>query len=142
AWLLVTAVLSRRSSAEPGSNDACPVDLPEGDDVRESYDEHGRLTRQLRFLKAQLVGEAIIAYDKSGHPTQRIETTAGHTKIARTAWRGDHVVEAECSIDGTTTARVVYEYDGDALIAQEETLEGLPARKTSFWYDRAGRVLL
>ena len=142
AVLLLAAVLSRPSWAEPGSNDACPADLPQGDDVRESYDEHGRLTRQLRFVKAELVGEAIVAYDASGHPTERIETAAGHTKIARTIWRGDHVVEAECSIDGATTARVVYEYDGEELIAKKETREGLPARTTSFWYDPAGRELL
>jgi hypothetical protein len=140
--LLGATGLASPVHAQAGTNEACAAEAVAADDTRESYDDHGKLTQQLRISKGQVVADARIAYDESGHPTERTEATAGHTKVARTNWQGDKVVEAACSVDGVVTARIVYEYDGDRLVSKAELKNGQAPRTTTLRYDEFGHLLL
>jgi hypothetical protein len=120
--LLFGVVLaSRHAHAEDGGNDVCPAISADADDVRERYDASGRLLHQLRLHHGQYVQEVAISYGEV-HATARTEVTPGHLRIARTTWDGDHVVAAECFVDGARVGRAVYRYADDRLVAVEKQL--------------------
>jgi hypothetical protein len=140
--LLVAAVaIPRWASAEDGGNDVCPAIFVEADDVRERYDEQGRLVRQLRLHDNRYVQEIAIGY-RDGHAVERTESVPGSRRVALTTYDGDQLVSAECRVDGLLTARARYFYDGDRRVRLEKGgARGELLETTRFFYDASGQLI-
>lgn len=124
---LAACLLSaRRARAEDGGNEVCPALSAAADDVRERYDDHGRLVHQLRLQQSRVVEEIAILHQRD-HAVARTELTPGHIRIARTTWKDDHVTFAECQVDGVRTAYATYRYRDEHLESVEKHFWEAPA---------------
>ncbi|HEX6277242.1 MAG TPA: hypothetical protein VFZ53_29575 [Polyangiaceae bacterium] len=140
----VAIVLSAsRVGAEDGSNEVCPADSVTADDVRERYDDEGRLVHQLRLSGGRVVQE-IALHHRAEHAVARTEITPGHRRIARTYFDGHRVVAAECYEDGRRVGYARYTYDGEEhLVVVDKRLriaEAWTRETTHHTYDASGEL--
>lgn len=141
--LCALIALVREARAEDGGNDVCPAISVDADDVREQYDDEGRLVHQLRLSRGQYAQEVGIAW-RDEHAVARTELTPGHRRIARTTWRDDKVRLAECYLDDRPIGRAIYRYDADErlIFLRKWSLDAdtWRAETTRFQYDADGRL--
>lgn len=139
---LATATLP--ALAADGSNDACPAQNVDADDVREDYDPSGRLVHQLRLKQGVVVEEVAIAY-AGDHPTLRTERTPGHQRIARSYFDGDDLLVGECYADGQRSGYVSYRYTDHHVTLMDKRLltdGAFRAETTRYTYDPDGNLLV
>lgn len=154
--LLGLALLLQASLAvaDDGGNEVCPAISVTADDVRERYDEEGRLVHQLRLLRGVVVEEIALQH-RNDHAVARTEITAGNQRVARTYFEGERKVAAECFQKGRREGYVSYTYDADGrlILSDKRTLvvttgpESSPAETwtretTRNSYDASGRLVM
>jgi hypothetical protein len=140
--LFALASLPAAAHADPATVDACPSVEIAADDVRETYDAQNRLVRQLRLSRGHMVGDAVLVYDDAGHLVERTETVDGHQRALRASWSVGRQLGATCEVDGLVVAQVTLRYDGDKLVAKDETSSAGPPRTTLLHYDATGQLAL
>ncbi|MFZ5897004.1 MAG: hypothetical protein ACOY0T_38455 [Myxococcota bacterium] len=149
--VLTTLSASLHAHAEDGGNEVCPAIFADADDVRERYDEQGKLVHQLRLKGSSVVQEIAILH-QSEHAVARSEVTSEHLRVARTRWDEDHVVSAECYLDGVRIAYATYRYEDDRVVRVEKHFWDKPAdsgaapaveriETVHFAYDADGRLV-
>jgi YD repeat-containing protein len=131
--------------ADDGSNAVCPAKSAAADDVRERYDAEGRLVHQLRLMHGEVAEEVAVHYT-GDHADARTELSPGHRRIARSYYRDDRVVVAECYEDGARVAYAAYRYDDAGhLLELDAWLHaggGAFRRETTrYTYDPDGQVV-
>lgn len=146
---LLGATVARTAHAEDGSNEVCPPVSASADDVRERYDENGRLVHQLRLQQGRVVEEVAVLH-RDNHAVARTELTPGHVRIARTVWKDDRVQSAECQLDGVRTGSANYRYQSDKLQSVEKHFWDPPndggeaaerIETVRFFYDADGQLI-
>lgn len=102
--------------------------------------------------------EEVAILQQGDHAVARTEVTPGHIRIARTKWKSDHVLEAECQLDGVRIGYATYVYRDDHLVSVEkhfweapQSTEATPAstpprlvervERTSLVYDADGQLI-
>ena len=155
AALLRAAIVlyAARGGAEDGSNDVCAASSAPADDVRDRYDDEGRLVHELRLSQGRVVQEIAVNY-RGEHAVARTEITAERRRSARTYFDGDRVLVAECHEDGRRTGYASYTYDADGRLvlidkrglvadpAQRAGAETWARETTHHTYDATGQLLL
>jgi hypothetical protein len=151
AWISSIA-FAGSALAEDGSNEVCPSVSAGADDVREHYDDGGRLVHQLRLQQGRVVEEVAILH-RDNHAVARTEITPGHVRIARTVWKDDRVQSAECQLDGVRVGSALYTYRDDRLQSVEKHFWDAPSdaapgaartervESVRFFYDADGQLV-